>query len=408
MPDKTRVRLMKVTDDIVASSSRRVLMLSSVGEMGGAERSYLELLRHLSKSFAVHACVPPESPLSRMSSLQAVTVHQVPMRRFRRTINPFVLAGQLRALHQSSKAIVEICKNNEIELIHANTDSAAIMAWEVSRQANVPFVWHCRDHRPMHGFARTLSGAAAAVVAISKSIREHLLREGVREDKIHLIYNGIDTDRFHPPAARGQVRALVRSALMIPASRPVVLCVAAYVPWKKIEVFYQSLQLLLARVPNTLGILVGSDLSGLGAGYERDLERKRQGLNLGPECLQILRERDDVPDLMAAADVLVSCSENEPFGRVIVEAGAAGLPVVSTRSGAKPEIIEDGINGMLVEAGDAASISAACSRLLNDDGLRLTLGEAGRRIVAEKFHVRRTAGEMADLFINAAAARPGS
>jgi len=175
------------------------------------------------------------------------------------------------------------------------------------------------------------------------------------------------------------VRALVRSALMIPASRPVVLCVAAYVPWKKIEVFYQSLQLLLARVPNTLGILVGSDLSGLGAGYERDLERKRQGLNLGPECLQILRERDDVPDLMAAADVLVSCSENEPFGR-----------------------------GMLVEAGDAASISAACSRLLNDDGLRLTLGEAGRRIVAEKFHVRRTAGEMADLFINAAAARPGS
>ncbi|HYF49198.1 MAG TPA: glycosyltransferase, partial [Planctomycetota bacterium] len=197
MPDKTRLRLPKVTDED-ALPQRRILMLSSAGQLGGAERSYLEVMRHLSETFSIHACVPPETPLARMCSLQRATVHEVPMRRFRRTINPFVLAGQLRALHQSSRTIGEICQSNGIELIHANTDSAAIMAWEVARQANVPFIWHCRDMRPMHGFARTLGAAAAAVVAISGAVRDHLLREGVREDKLHLIYNGIDVDRFHP------------------------------------------------------------------------------------------------------------------------------------------------------------------------------------------------------------------
>ncbi|HYF51226.1 MAG TPA: glycosyltransferase family 4 protein, partial [Planctomycetota bacterium] len=198
---------------------------------------------------------------------------------------------------------------------------------------------------------------------------------------------------------------IVRSSLMIPKVRPVVLCVAAYVPWKRIELFFESVFELRRRVPNALGILVGSDLSGLGAGYEHELEQKRQDLGLGPECLMVLHERDDVPDLMAAADVLVSCSENEPFGRVIVEAGAAGLPVVSTRSGAKPELIEDGVSGALVDPRNAAQIAEACAKILNDDELRAKMGAGGRRIVSERFHVRRTAAELAQLF-NSKAQQP--
>jgi glycosyltransferase involved in cell wall biosynthesis len=294
--------------------------------------------------------------------------------------------------------IAELCRKHDIQLIHANTDSAAVMAWEASRQIKLPFIWHCRDMRAMHGFAKILGGAAAAVVPISATVREHLSREGVRPEKLCLVYNGIDLTRFHQADIRESVCAIVRGQLGIPMNRPVILCVAAYVPWKRIDLFFESLRHLLKKVPGAMGLLVGSDLSGMCADHEQSLERLRHQLGLDDNVLRVLGYRDDVPDLMAASDILVSCSENEPFGRVLVEASAAGLPVVSTNSGAKSEIIEAGVNGVLIPPGDASSIAEACAVLLYDPALRERLSQRARVLAAERFDVKRTASELASLF----------
>src|SRR6185295_18576369 len=102
-----------------------------------------------------------------------------------------------------------------------------------------------------------------------------------------------------------------------------------------------------------------------------------------------LQQRDDVPDLLAAADVLVSPSDNEPFGRVLAEAGAAGVPVVATQSGAKEEIVEDGETGYLTPPGDAKALAEATLKLLRAPQQREAMGASARVRVAKLFGVRR-------------------
>jgi glycosyltransferase involved in cell wall biosynthesis len=397
-----RTRHKGVRLDGVESSGQgllRALMISTTGELGGAERSFHEVLHALPKEkITVEVCVPPESPLARLCALEQVPVHGVALRQFRRTTNPFVLAGQVRALHQGSKSISDICKTGQFDVIHANTDTAALVAWEVSRTVGVPFIWHCRDMRPLLGVARGLGGAAAAVVAISEAVHRHLLKSGVKPEKIKRIDNGIDLARMYSLEQRAEVRARARAALNIPLYRPVALCVGAYVPWKKHDIFLRVLHDLLPRVPSLLGLLVGSDNFKMNGGYSDTLRNLAADLCLHDQVFRVLKERDDIPELMAAADVLISCSENEPFGRVVAEAGAAGLPVVATQSGGKAEIIEDKVTGLLCDTDDVQGLVEATLQLLGDARLRQEMGNMARWRVERLYDVRRTAAELAQLF----------
>jgi glycosyltransferase involved in cell wall biosynthesis len=396
---KTKVRLAGVNHDPNRPDSLRVLMISVTGAMGGAEHSFIEVLRALPRNrVQPYACVPPDSPLERLCRAAEVPVYSVHLRRFRRTTNPFVLAGQVKALYQGSRVVGEICASRDIDLIHANNDTAALVAWEVSRITKIPFVWHCRDLAPMHGFGRILSGAAAGVVAISRRVEQDLLKEGVAPERVHRIDNGIDLKRIPYAEQCAEFRTRVRARLGIDMNRPMVLCVGSFVPWKRLELFLDTLAELRRRIPDVLGLLAGSDLISDNAHYAEALTVHAQALGLDQNSLRFLGECDDVPELMTASDVVVSCSENEPFGRVVAEAGAAGIPVVSTRSGGKVDILEDGVTGLLVEQGDTMAMADACVRLLNDAELRKKFGAAARLRVEKLFDVRRTAEDVTQLF----------
>jgi len=377
----------------------RVLSISAAGAIGGAERSLFELLQALPREkFEVHVCCPPDSPLSRLFRSVQTIVHEVPLRRFRRTKHPFMMAGQLRALHLSSREISILCRDQKIDLIHANTDASELVAWEVTRMTRIPHVWHSRDMTSMHGFAKILGNSAAAVVAISGAVEKHLLNEGVSPAKLHRIDNGLDFSRMPPPEKHAMLRQKVRVALGLEAHRPVLLSVGGTVPWKKHELFLETLSLLRTRFPAVMGLLVGSDQFSQNDAYEKSLRERAKKLSLGPDILKMLGQREDVPELMCAADVLVSCSENEPFGRVLVEAGACGLPVVSTRSGGKTEIVENHVTGILTEPGDAREIADACALILTHEKLRSEMGRNARQRAVLKYEVSRAARDLASLF----------
>ena len=108
--------------------------------------------------------------------------------------------------------------------------------------------------------------------------------------------------------------------------------------------------------------------------------------------------REDVPDLMAVAEMLVITSDAEPFGRVAIEAMALGKPVVGTRAGGLPEVVRDGETGLLVVPRFPESLAGACLRLLGNASLAGRLGEAGRERVAKQFHIDRTAQETQALY----------
>ena len=403
----TKTRLLRIDSDEWTLRPVRALLLSAEGELGGAERSFLEVLKALPRDkVAPEVCVPPGCPLSRLCLQAGVRVHDVPYRRFRRTTNIFVLGGQVWALYRGAQRVAAICRESGAEVIHANTDTAALVAWEASRMTGVPFIWHCRDMCPMHGFASVLSASAAAVVAISGAVEQHLLKERAQAEKIRRVDNGVDLARFCALDQRAAIRARTREKLGIANDRPVVLSIGAYVPWKKHELFLEALALLREQWPSVLGLLAGSSHISGNTAYAESLWDYAGKLALHEgDALRLLEQREDIPELLAAADLLVSCSENEPFGRVLAEAGAAGLPVVSTRSGAKSEIVEDNATGVLTEPGLAGPIAAACAGLLADQPRRAEMGRLARARVEKYFDVRRAAAELAALFETVAARR---
>lgn len=342
--------------------------------------------------------MPPEGPLARLFALAEVPVYPVPLRRFWRTLSPFLLAGQVRALYQASQALQKIVREKSIDVLHANTDSAALVAWEVSRETKIPFVWHCRDLRPLGALAKVLAKSAAAAIAISKAVQEHLLSQGVPAGKIRLIENGIDVLRFHGPADRPAVRHRTRAYLGVPLDAPLLIDIGSWVPWKRHELFLEALARVRKTVPDAMGVLVGSDLFHQNASYGDFLDSRAQALGLGEDALLVLQQREDIPDLLAAADILVSPSDREPFGRVLAEAGAAGLPVVATDSGGKAEIVKNGETGALVPPGDPDALAHACIDLLAHQDLRRRMGDNAMVRVSELFNVRRTAEEIAELY----------
>ncbi|MBI3830730.1 MAG: glycosyltransferase family 4 protein [Planctomycetes bacterium] len=377
----------------------KVLLLSAAGEVGGAERSLYELLCAFPEErVEAVACVPPEGPLARLFALAEVPVHPVPLRRFWRTLSPFLLAGQVRALYQASQAIQKVVREREIDVLHANTDSAALVAWEVSRETKTPFVWHCRDLRPLGALAKVLAKSTAAAIAISKAVQEHLLSQGVPAEKIRLIENGIDVLRFHSPMDRLAVRHRTRAYLGVPLDAPLLIDIGSWVPWKRHELFLEALARVRKTVPDAMGLLVGSDLFHQNASYGDFLDSRAHALGLGEDALLVLQQREDIPDLLAAADLLVSPSDREPFGRVLAEAGAAGLPVVVTDSGGKAEIVKHGETGILVPPGDPEALARACMELLADPERRRRMGENAMVRISELFNVRRTAEEIAALY----------
>lgn len=378
---------------------KRVLFLSAAERIGGAERSLYELVCALPKDMVeAHVCVPSESPLSRLFALAGIPVHPVPLRRFRRSRNPLVLAGQLRALHLGAKSIGELAGQLGLDLLHANTDATALVAWEVSRETGLPFVWHCRDLRPLGLLAKILAGTTACAIAISEAVENHLLQQGVKRDHVRRLPNGIDLTRFHTPEQRPAVRLRTRGYLGIPPETPLLIDIGAWVPWKRHELFLDALAEIRKQRPDVVGLLVGSDLFNENRAYVSQLERHAERLRLSDGGLLVLQQREDVPDLLAASDVLVLTSENEPFGRVLVEAGASGVPIVSTDSGAKREIVIHNETGLLTPPGDAQRMAEACLELLSQPDRLSALGAAGRRRAAERFDVKRLALDVAQLY----------
>jgi glycosyltransferase involved in cell wall biosynthesis len=378
---------------------RRVLFLSAAERVGGAERSLYELVCALPREqVEAHVCVPSESPLSRLFALAGIPVHPVPLRRFRRSRNPLVLAGQLRALHLGAKSIGELVRQQGLDLLHANTDATALVAWEVSRETGLPFIWHCRDLHPLGLLARILAGATTCAVAISEAVENHLLQQGVKRDRVRCLPNGIDLTRFHGPEKRAEVRARTRGYLGISPETPLLIDIGAWVPWKRHEHFLDALAEVRRQRPDVVGLLVGSDLFHENRAYVSQLERHAERLRLSDGGLLVLQQREDVPDLLAASDVLVSASDNEPFGRVLVEAGASGVPVVSTDSGAKREIVAHGETGLLTPPADPRRMADACLELLAQPERLEAMGSASRRLAADRYDVRHLAGAVAALY----------
>jgi glycosyltransferase involved in cell wall biosynthesis len=189
-----------------------------------------------------------------------------------------------------------------------------------------------------------------------------------------VIHSGVNLDQFSKGAKQGTRK---REELGIPTDSLVVGYVGWLIPIKGVTYLLDAMAEVVQRHPNSLLVLAGKgDERG---GEEIKLKEQVENLRLD-DNVRFLGWRSDVDAIMGCFDIFVLPSLNEGMGRVLVEAMAAGLPIVASRVGGIPDLVKDGQNGLLVPAEDASALAKAISDLLSDKERRNRMGEAGKKM----------------------------
>ncbi|MDB5100447.1 MAG: glycosyl transferase group 1 [Cyanobacteria bacterium RYN_339] len=285
-----------------------------------------------------------------------------------------------------------LIEDHRIQVVHANSTNTAMSAWLARAGAAGPpiissahGVWEPWKKR---GVARAFDLCSDRVVGCSEELTTDLLNHGLRQAKAQTIHNGIPL-----PTDTGAIfdRGALRRALGLPANRPLILGVGRLVEQKGFGTLIEALPRVLAVQPDVLVALagVGELREALGARAEE----------LGvSHAVRFLGRREDVPRLLAAADIFCLPSLDEGLPLAIAEAMAAGLPVVATPVGGVPEIVSHGETGWLVPPRMPAALALRLIALLADPGVAHAMGQAGRERVVEGFTLDRMTSRFEGLY----------
>jgi glycosyltransferase involved in cell wall biosynthesis len=293
--------------------------------------------------------------------------------RYSYPIRMFSLAAALRTLH--------------VDILHTHLFDPSVVGLIAGTLACVPIRvmtrhysdYHTRIGKTWHTRAdRMCTRLAHSVIAVSHQTRRVMLEEErAPAAKVVTIHNGIDLSRVVTPSQ--QELAELRRELELGDDVAVVAVVARLHPEKGQEYLFRALPRLLAVTGGKLRLLVA------GTGPFREVyEREVSALGVGA-TVRFLGFRTDVTRILAASDVVVLPSVAEAFGLVLTEAMAMQRAVVATRVGGIPELVVDGVTGILVPPASPTALADAIWSLLRDPARRAQLGEAGRRRVIEGF-----------------------
>ncbi|MEP6702476.1 MAG: glycosyltransferase family 4 protein [Betaproteobacteria bacterium] len=228
------------------------------------------------------------------------------------------------------------------------------------------------------------SGKLKAVICMSRMVKDEIRQHfGVPEDRLRVIYDGIDEQAFHP-RLREQFRASVRATYLIPPDAPLFLFVGSGFERKGVRPFLRAMAQL---PPSAHALVVGKD------------KRINQFIELAAPLggrVHFTGPQADVKPFYGAADALVFPTIYEPFGKVVLEAMACGLPAISSRKAGASELIVDGVNGYVCDALDIAALAHAMTLLLDRDR-RAPMGRAARS-VAENITLSGMGAQLADFY----------
>lgn len=222
-----------------------------------------------------------------------------------------------------------------------------------------------------------------AAVCNAASIRQDLIAEGIADDRITIIRNGIDVAHFAPDPGR---RASARAGVGLGPDQLVFTCVANLHPYKGHADLIDALALIGPRLPKDWRLLcAGRDVDNTRAGLERHVAAKGLAGNI-----RFLGSVTDIPGLLAASDLHIHPSREDAFPNSLLEAMAAGLPVVATVVGGIPELVEDGVGGILVPPRAPAELGAAIVRLARDKGVRRRFSNENSARAHREFSIARS------------------
>lgn len=308
--------------------------------------------------------------------------------------------------------LVTFIRERPDAIIHTHSNLANILAGTAARLAgarclvatmhgtNMRYAYRSFNGRPswahalVHGALDAWTARLAdGLIAPCEATKTYLVKRlGVRAERVQVIYNGLDPDTMLP--ASPTTRQRVRGELGVPPEALVIGMVGHLFPVKGHRYLIDAARALLPRWPTLSVWMVG----GEGVFSARALREQAEAL-LAQGRMRLLGDRDDVPQLLTAMDIVAVPSLSEGFPYLVLEALAAARPVVASRVGGIPEVIRHQETGLLVPPGDVAALTAALERLLKSPDEARRLGHNGRAVVVERFTRERMLHETRQLYV---------
>ncbi|WP_158630098.1 glycosyltransferase family 4 protein [Cohnella sp. AR92] len=366
----------------------KVAFYNHTSTVSGGEINLLSIASNLQ---GIHPIIfAPEGDLidrARKAKIPTVTLDSCEARLSR---NPIRLVKDSFGMAAAGFRFARAIRNKGIDVIHANSLRAGMMAATFSWWHRTPTVWHSQDIPPGGWIGRGMRLlarlSARSILCISRSVMEGFETPSLQQ-KLELIHNGVEPKSFSPEERR-RIRSALRAKWETPDTAKLVVIVGQITPWKRQADAILALEKLVRRGQNAYLWIIGEakfrEENRVYLASLHDLVRKANLM----ERVRFTGFRDDVMEHCCAADVLWLCSENEPFGRVIIEAMSQSVPVVATNGGGVPEIIEPERSGLLYATGDITALADQTERLLSDDCFRQRIGEAASDRVALQFTIR--------------------
>ncbi len=395
----------------ISERSINILYVQSGRGIGGAKISLLHIIRSLGREkINVHLALsaPADDIFSEMIGLKVASIQTLYLPVWYKNSSSRFSDHLMTLLARLRRGwyiipvlqLIYIILKNKIDLVHSNSSASpvgAFAAWLTRR----PHVWYIRE--PI-GFgtefplvfgdrvsARLMQKLSSQIICISAYTAEIFVKHGIQ---LVMILNGINVNEFEFSSEREDV---LRKKLGVNANTVIGMIGSLRANWKEHSLFLKAMALVLEKRPD-IGIVVFGGTSDLDiTDYTRSLAQLARSLSLTNHIIWA-DHVDDIPAIVNSFDILVHPVSKEGSGRAIMEAMAAGKPVIAIKSGGVQELIQHEQTGLLVKPGDPPALAEAILRLMNDPEMRQRIGQQAKLYAHNHFSHERTASQVFQIY----------
>ncbi len=304
-------------------------------------------------------------------------------------------AGRRIERDQMITQVISAVRRCGADLLHGNSLAMGRLTGAIASQISIHCTSHLRDIVRLSQAAVRDLNQNQHLVAVSRATRDFHVAQGVSAERTVVVHNGVDLDQFRPRVPDGRIKA----ELQLDAASKLIATIGQIGLRKGQDVLAAAARQVIAGFPDAHFVLIGERNSR----KQENVEFERALVEQFPAGrLHCLGYRDDIPRLLPEFDLLVHPARQEPFGRVLLEAAACGIPIVATDVGGTSEMLTNGESALLVPPDDPERMAAAIEVLLHDDEQRRLLASAARSRIEADFSIGRAAEAHRQLWSSAA------
>jgi glycosyltransferase involved in cell wall biosynthesis len=367
--------------EAIPAPAKTVVYVQPTSEVGGSDIALFRLVTHLDRHmYRPVVVLPRPGPLLPKLEAASVRVIVLPMMQLRSIKSLRYWMHFLISFWPTVFRLAALLRAERADIVHTNSLFSLYGPW-AALLTRVPHIWHIREiptvpALPQKMAMDTVLRLSARVIAMTDAVAQLFQGATAGRSKVAVIPDGIDLSAFNPSVCGNRIRR----DLGIGEGAPLIGFVGRLDPWKGADVFLRAAAAIAKHRQDAHFVVCGGEVAGYesfaaslkGLGHELGLTGRIHFTGWEYRL-------DDIPEVMAALDVLVHTSVRpEPFGLVMVEAMATGTPVVASLGGGVAEVVKPNVTGLVVKMGDWSGVAAAVLDLLSNPNRIVEMGKAGR------------------------------